>query len=238
MAKRKGTTVSLVYVDVDPEHDAEFNDWYNQEHVPDMLKMPGYLNAGRYEALKGGPRYLAVYELESPEASETAEIKAYHANLTERSKKMSPPRIGRNLVYNVYTQIYPGESDAYVLGRGMVPALQIGRMDVPPDIEEKYNHYYDNIRLPQNSVVPGCIYARRSNCVVGPGPKYLTIYEFEHENVPNTLPWIEYHKTDTMNEYIGATTATRRARLGFTGGSCRPGPFKFRNRKGGNANGL
>ena len=91
MAKRKGTTVSLVYVGVDPEHDAEFNDWYNQEHVPDMLKMPGYLNAGRYEALKGGPRYLAVYELESPEASETAELKAYHANLTERSKKMSPP---------------------------------------------------------------------------------------------------------------------------------------------------
>ena len=85
----------------------------------------------------------------------------------------------------------------------MVPALQIGRMDVPPDIEEKYNHYYDNIRLPQNSVVPGCIYARRFNCVVGPGPKYLTIYEFEHENVPNTLPWTEYHKTDTMNEYIG-----------------------------------
>ena len=203
MAKRKGTTVSLVYVDVDSEHDAEFNDHYNQHHVPDMLNMPGYLSAARYQAVKGGPRYLAVYELESPEASESPELKAYHANEPEWSKRIGPRQIGRNHLYNVYTQIYPREDDAYALGRGMAPSLQIGRMDVPPDIEEKYNYYYDNIRLPQNTAVPGCIYARRFQCVQGPGPKYLTMYEFEHENVPNTVAWDEWRKTDTMHEYIG-----------------------------------
>ena len=203
MAKNKGTAVSLVYADIDPELDAEFNNWYNQEHIPELLSMPGYLSAARYEAVKGGPRYLAVYELESPEALETAERKAARAKESEWTKRIGPHRAGRNYVHNVYTQRYPGESDAYVLGRGMAPALQIGRMDVPLGIEDKYNYYYDNIRLPQNTAVPGCIYARRFNCVVGPGPKYLTMYEFEHENVPNTVAWNEWRKTDTMHEYIG-----------------------------------
>ena len=203
MAKMKGTAVSLVYADIDPELDAEFNDWYNQEHIAELLSAPGYLSAARYEAVKGGPRYLAFYEIESPAAMESAERKAARANESEWTKRIGPHRAGRNYVHNVYTQIYPGESDAHDLGRGMAPALQIGRMDVPADIEEKYNYYYDNIRLPQNTVVPGCIYARRFQCVQGPGPKYLTVYEFEHENVPNTVAWNEWRKTDKMHEYIG-----------------------------------
>ena len=56
-------------------------------------------------------------------------------------------------------------------------------MEVPAEIEEKYNHYYNNIRLPQNTALPGCLYARRFECIEGRGPKYLTLYEFEHENV-------------------------------------------------------
>ena len=46
------------------------------------------------------------------------------------------------MVRNVYTQIYPVESDPHTLGRVMAPALQIGRMGVPPEIEDKYNNYY------------------------------------------------------------------------------------------------
>ena len=61
MVTRKGTALLVVYADVDVEHDAEFNAWYNEEHVPERMSAPGFLNAARYEALRGGPRYLAVY---------------------------------------------------------------------------------------------------------------------------------------------------------------------------------
>ena len=37
------------------------------------MSAPGFLNAARYEALRGGPRYLAVYELESVDALQTPE---------------------------------------------------------------------------------------------------------------------------------------------------------------------
>jgi hypothetical protein len=52
-------------LDVDAQHVQEFNEWYNKEHLPELLSVPGILSAARYEAVKGGPQYLACYELES-----------------------------------------------------------------------------------------------------------------------------------------------------------------------------
>ena len=188
MVKKKGTALLIVFTDVDIEHDAEFNQWYNQEHLPERLSAPGFMDGARYEALKGGPRYLAVYELESADALKTDEYLRQSGNPTPWTQRMSPNVVGRNMVRNVYTQIYPGQSDSDILGRGMAPALQIGRMDVPGNIEAKYNEYYDDVRTPGNLQIPGCLFVRRYHAVEG-GPKYLTMYEFEHEKVPETLAW-------------------------------------------------
>jgi hypothetical protein len=164
--------------------------------------MPGFLNAARYQALRGGPRYLACYELESVEALQSPEYLELRRNPTEWTKKMSLSVNGRNYARNVYTQIYPQENDVNTLGRGMAPALQIGRMEVPPDIEAKYNDYYDNMRTPSNLQVPGCIAVRRYHAVEG-GPKYMTMYEFEHERVPESAAWQERRGQDRMHEYVG-----------------------------------
>ncbi len=55
MVNKKGTALLMVFVDIDTEQDADFNDWYNQEHVADLLALPGFLNGARYEAAKDGP---------------------------------------------------------------------------------------------------------------------------------------------------------------------------------------
>src|SRR5262249_5258663 len=62
---QKGRGIFLVYVDIDAEHDKEFNDWYNTEHLPELLSVPGILAAARYQAVTGGPKYLAFYELDN-----------------------------------------------------------------------------------------------------------------------------------------------------------------------------
>ena len=204
MVKRKGTALLIVFADVDTEYDAEFNAWYNEEHIPERLSAPGFLDAARYQATKGGPRYLAVYELESAAAMQTAEYRRQSQNPTDWTKRVSPTVIGRGTVRNVYTQMSPAESDPDTMGRGMAPALQIGRMDVPPEIEAKYNDYYDNQRTPRNLTVPGCLFVRRYHAVEG-GPNYLTMYEFEHEKVPETQAWNERRGQDNMHSYIGGT---------------------------------
>ncbi len=204
MVEKKGNAVLTVFVDIDPAMDADFNAWYNQEHIGDLLRMPGFLNAARYEILKGGPRYLACYELESVEALQTPEYLAFRREPSEWTKKIALSVNGRGYVRNVYTQIYPQENDVNTMGRGMAPALQIGRMDVPPAIEDKYNEYYDTVRTPANLTAPGCIAVRRYNAVEG-SPKYLTIYEFEHEKVPETAVWQERRGQDQMHQFIGGS---------------------------------
>ena len=48
MANKKGTALLMVFVDIDTEQDADFNKWYNEEHIPDLLSLPGFLNGARY----------------------------------------------------------------------------------------------------------------------------------------------------------------------------------------------
>ena len=204
MVNKKGTALMMVFTDIDTEHDADFNAWYNQEHIGDLLALPGFLNAARYEAARGGPRYLACYELESAEAVQTPEYLAFRRSPSAWTQRVTPSVIGRNYSRNVYTQIYPQENDPAVMGRDMAPALQLGRMKVPAEIEAKYNEYYDTVRTPGNLEEPGCLAVRRYNAVEG-DPKYLTVYEFEHEKVPETRGWRDRSAQDNMHSYIGGT---------------------------------
>ena len=45
MAKKKGTGLLMVWVDVPADKEAEFNRWYNEEHLAERL---GFERAHRY----------------------------------------------------------------------------------------------------------------------------------------------------------------------------------------------
>jgi len=71
----------IAAMDVDAEHEDLFNEVYDTEHVPMLLKVPGVVSVSRYRTEDfsvsiGGetkampaasPRYIAVYEVESPD---------------------------------------------------------------------------------------------------------------------------------------------------------------------------
>lgn len=67
-------------MEVDPAIEDEFNEWYNEEHMPLMDAVPGTLSARRFRAIGGLPRYVAVYHLESPEVYQQRSW--YEANQT------------------------------------------------------------------------------------------------------------------------------------------------------------
>src|SRR5919112_840620 len=106
MAKTRGTGLLMVWTDIDAEYEAEFNRWYDEEHLAKLLTVPGFLSAGRYIALKGGPKYLAIYEFEHAQVPESeAWSKARASNPWTR--RMSP-----NLRHDVgspgvYRRIFP-----------------------------------------------------------------------------------------------------------------------------------
>lgn len=57
----------IVETDVLPEREADFNAWYEQEHLPGLASVPGTVRAMRYRNPDGHPRYHACYDLVRPE---------------------------------------------------------------------------------------------------------------------------------------------------------------------------
>ncbi|WIQ49534.1 hypothetical protein HDL87_02895 [Bordetella pertussis] len=48
----------------------EFNEWYDTEHFPRLSTVPGFDRSSRYVAVKGWPKYVALYDLASVDALE------------------------------------------------------------------------------------------------------------------------------------------------------------------------
>src|SRR5437879_1108454 len=148
MAITKGTALLMVWSEVPAEQEAEFNRWYNEEHLAERLSVPGFLSAARYEAVKGGPKHLAYYELASVDVLESDAYKRVQAHPTEWTKRCSPNVIATTFIRNVYTLLHPTGVTPDVAESDMAPALQIGRMDVPPDIDAEFNTWYNTIYVP------------------------------------------------------------------------------------------
>ncbi|WP_295551131.1 DUF4286 family protein [uncultured Pseudacidovorax sp.] len=78
--------------DVDPEVEADYEDWHANEHVPERLTVPGILDARRYAAMAPAlrPRYLTLYALASAEVLDSAAYRHLLANPTPASARMRP----------------------------------------------------------------------------------------------------------------------------------------------------
>jgi hypothetical protein len=187
MAKR-GSGLLMVWCDVPADKEPEFNRWYNEEHIAERLSIPGFLSAARYEAVKGGPKHLAVYELENAAVMESEAYKKVANNPSPWTKKTGPQAVATTFIRNIYTMIHPKVVAPAIANAGMAPALQIGRMDVPASVDAEWNEWYSGTYVPNYEKVPGVIRGRRYRAVVGT-PQYMTFYEFEHPKVSETDAW-------------------------------------------------
>jgi hypothetical protein len=196
MAAKKGRGLLMVYVDVPADVEEEFNRWYNEEHIPERLSIPGVLNAARYVAVRGGPKHLACYELTQPEAYFSDTWQHYLNNPTPWSRRMAPTVVGQNFVRNLYRLIYPTEVAEEIAQAEMSPALLVGRMAVPTGLEEEFNHAYNTERLPLYRSIPGYTRARRFIAVQGE-PKYTTVHECQTAAVADSPEWEAVRQTHT-----------------------------------------
>ena len=85
-------SAGLFYVYTEPGSvdEAEFHDWYDHEHGPARLKVPGFRGAYRYRALDDvKPPWLALYELDSQDVLDGPEYKAMATEASDRDKAVS-----------------------------------------------------------------------------------------------------------------------------------------------------
>jgi hypothetical protein len=84
-----------------PDREDEFNDWYDNTHVPEICAVPGFISARRYKmhgavAEDGdAPAYLAIYEIEADDL--TAPVAEWRARSAAglahgtRALRLDPP---------------------------------------------------------------------------------------------------------------------------------------------------
>ena len=74
-------------MNIAPDIEAEFNEWYDKEHIPALAAVPGVLSARRFRGT-GNRQYVALYHLAAPEVQESAEWK--QARQSDWTSRLQP----------------------------------------------------------------------------------------------------------------------------------------------------
>ncbi|MBV9532111.1 MAG: hypothetical protein JO283_13850 [Bradyrhizobium sp.] len=82
-----GKGMLLTSMDIDPKDEADFNRWYDREHLKERVAIEGFIEARRYVAHSGTPKYLCLYSTETIEVLDSPAYRARLANPTAWSAK-------------------------------------------------------------------------------------------------------------------------------------------------------
>ena len=110
-----GNTVLVVTMEVDEADEEEFNQWYNEQHLPERMAIPGYVSARRFK-LEGDNnsialKYLCFWELEDGSPLESEMYKDQNAHPTELFLKVNQTIKSRTR--GLYTQVYPEQGTSF-----------------------------------------------------------------------------------------------------------------------------
>lgn len=155
---------------VAPEREEEFNAWYDTEHLPEIVALPGFVQARRYVCAEATPKYLAWYDAVDETAEPGPHLRNYAANQSPWWRRINDFLTQRERMNFRLMRDVGGKPEN-------APWLYIVHTDIPDHIAAEYNEWYDAEHLPRLATVPGVLRARRYNRVSGPGPQYLTAYE-------------------------------------------------------------
>jgi hypothetical protein len=78
--------ILAIFNNVAPGRDAEFEEWFQHEHLQERLGVPGFLFGRRYEAVKGDRRYFNFYVTRSADILNCADYRMRLNNPTPMTR--------------------------------------------------------------------------------------------------------------------------------------------------------
>lgn len=182
-------------------------DWYDNEHAPARLTVPGFSNAARYKATdaqipswvgnfeSASPSiasWVAIYEIASPSIAYSEPYKALSLQASEREKSLIPrlALLNRRVYEPLTVKTRPGFSTSDLPGKYLLVVTFL----VQPELDEEFNNWYEQEHIPDLSKVPGWQRARRykldSSVELARGPaatpenpvhNYLTLHDWDRD---------------------------------------------------------
>lgn len=85
------TAVVCVWNDIDPEIESDYEAWYQWDHLPDRVGIPGFKSCRRYVRVLGeGRQYFTFSDLESLEVSRSSAYVERLKDITEWTRRIMP----------------------------------------------------------------------------------------------------------------------------------------------------
>ena len=215
----------FVYTDPGPVPAAEFHDWYDNEHGPARLTVPGIMSGYRFHALDDAePPWLAYYEfrqgtLDSPEYRALAE----NASAREKSIMSSLATLDRRVYELISDDSAPGGDDepggpdgpGGPGGPGGPPVVLAVSLSVPPSAEADLGAWYADEHIPALLKVPGWRRVRRYRLLEGGAPTYLALSEVESAAVFEEPAYQATVATPWRSRVAESVTQRERRLFGF-----------------------
>jgi hypothetical protein len=178
----QGRGLLAVWMDIPAPIEADFNRWYDEEHLPERASIPGFLHARRYVSLHGTPKYVALYDTVDAHVLQSDPYLKVLSNSTPWTQRVRPHF--QNFVRNEYElMLTPG-----TIPEKASPYVLLVRMGIPQEHEAEFNDWYNTDHVPALTSVPGVYGARRYRATVG-SPTYLAMYELAHADVRTSEAW-------------------------------------------------
>lgn len=175
----------LMAFDFRTAHADEFHAWYDQEHVPERLRVPGFLNAERWIDADDPNLHVATYDLASHEVLRTPAYDAVSGpNQSPWTKRVTGQC--RRVLRFEGTQIVPGDATAPEDAGGILMAA----MTPAPGKEVEFDAWYNEEHLPQLSAVPGVLGARRFQAADQASERqFVSVYHLRDVAVSRSDAW-------------------------------------------------
>lgn len=139
----------------------EFHEWYETDHIPARMALPGFTGARRYRAREGSPEFLAVYELDSLAALATGGYARVKSSPTATTHEMLSIVNG----FTRYTLRQTQDAGAPATGR----FLSVVAFSVPDEDEAEFDAWYGEEHVELLLAAEDWLRVRRYRVVDGEG---------------------------------------------------------------------
>jgi hypothetical protein len=179
----------------------EYNKWYDQQHAPDVVSVPGFVSAQRFiysdvqlrEVPLKKPKYLVMYKIVTSDLPAViAEVQHRLKTGQTRVSATLDPGSGQMYIYRAFRPEVPGvkgqPADAKPGPMETYYHLVFG--DAVTGKDEEFNAWYDKDHAPNMVETPGFVFAQRAifNDIqmepVSNPSRYLALFKIVTSDLP------------------------------------------------------